>query len=296
MKRILRKIAIYIILILLSILSAVSYVVFVFPNNFAPSGFNGIATIIQHVFDINAGYLTILMNIPLIILVFIFVDKEFAVKTFVFLGTFSSALVLLEYLDLSAFVYHTESGTSTILGPIIAGIISGATVGVAVLFNCCSGGTDLCAALIHKYKPSFDFVWIAFMLNVSVAIVSYFVFGRNLEPVIMCIIYSYFTSSITDKFIKGSRAAIKFEVVTTMPNEVGKAIIEQLGHSATVIKGEGIYTKTEKSILFCIVNKDEIVKFKDILKDYPDTFAYASNVNFTIGKFRNPRPTNDKIA
>ncbi len=296
MKNIAKKILVYILLIVLSALSALSYVIFVFPNNFAPSGFNGIATIIQHVFGINAGYMTILLNIPLIILVFIFVDKEFAFKTFIFLGTFSASLVALEYVDLSDYVYYTESGTSTILGPIIAGIISGATVGIAVLFNCCSGGTDLCAALIHKYHPSFDFVWIAFVLNSSVAVISYFVFGHNLEPVIMCIIFSFFTGTISDKFIKGSRAAVKFEIVTTKPEEVSRAIIENLGHSATVIKGEGVYTKSEKSIILCIVNKDEIVKFKDILMRYPDTFAYVSNVNFTIGKFRNPRPTNDKLA
>lgn len=286
----------YAYLITLAFLSALSYVVFVFPNDFAPAGFNGIATIIQYVFNINAGYLAMVLNIPLIILVYIFVDKKFAINTFAFLIVFSGSLILFEHINLDWLIYHTDNGTSTIVGPIIAGIITGAVVGQAVLYNCCSGGTDLCAALVHRFYPSCNFAWVSFALNSAVAIVSYFVYGHKLEPVIMSIIYSYFTSSITDKFIKGSREAIKFEVVTNYPNEVGQAIIERLGHSATVFKGEGCYSKEEKSMLFCVVNKEEIVQFKEILTEYPETFACASNVNFTIGKFNNPKPQNDKIA
>lgn len=286
----------YTYLVILAFLSALSYVVFVFPNDFAPAGFNGIATIIQYVFNINAGYLSLILNIPLIILVYIFVDKHFAVNTLAFLLVFSGSLIAFEHIDLDWLIYHTDNGTSTIVGPIIAGIITGAVVGQAVLYNCCSGGTDLCAALVHRFRPSYDFAWVAFALNSAVAIISYFVYGYNIEPVIMSIIYSFFTSSITDKFIKGSREAIKFEVVTDYPDEVGNAIISRLGHSATIFKGEGCYTKEQKSMLFCVVNKEEIIEFKAILNEYPETFACASNVNFTVGKFRNPKPQNDKIA
>lgn len=297
LKLVMKKVSQYVSLTVLAIVSALSYVIFVFPNNFAPAGFNGIATIIQHIFHINAGYMSILLNIPLVILVFFLVDKQFALNTFAFLLIFSGSLVVFQdFVDLSWLMYATDNGTSTILGPIVAGIISGYTVGKAVLINCCSGGTDLCAALVHKFKPNYDFAWVAFILNASVAVVSFFVYGKNLEPVILSIIYSFFTSTITDKLIKGSREAIKFEVVTNYPEEVGKAIIERLGHSATVLRGEGAYTGAEKGVVLCVINKDEIVSFKKILLEFPDTFAYASNVNFTVGKFKNPRPQNDKIA
>lgn len=277
----------YVIIVLLATVSALSYVLFVFPNDFAPAGFNGIATIIQFVFGINAGYLSLLINIPLIILVFIFVDKEFAVKTLVFILVFSGTLLVLEKVDLSMFIYQTDNGTSAILGPVVAGIISGATVGAAFLLNSCSGGTELVSALIHKYKPEYNFVWVAFGLNVAVAVVSYFVYGYKIEPVILCILYSYFTSSVSDKMLKGNREAVKFEVVTEDAEKLGKEIISKLGHSATVLYGKGCYTGAEKKMLVCIINKYEIVQFKAILESYPDAFATVSNVNDTIGKFVN---------
>ncbi len=296
MKSIIKKSFEYVTIIALAIISALSYVMFVFPNDFAPAGFNGIATIIQYVFDINAGYLALLMNVPIIILVFIFVDKEFAIKTLVYIICFSGGLVLFQSIDMSMFIYRTDSGTSTILGPVVAGIISGATVGTAFLLNSCSGGTELVSALIHKFRPDLNFVWIAFGLNVIIAVMSYFVYGYNLEPVILCVLNSFFTSTISDKMLKGNREAVKFEVITTQPNEVGRAIIERLGHSATVFRGEGCYTKTEKNMLFCIINKYEIVQFKEILSEYPDTFAVVSNVNDTIGKFVNPRKKKSTVA
>ena len=71
-----KKIVGYLIFIVLALFSAISYQLFIFPNSFAPAGFNGIATMIQHIFGINVGYLSLIFNIPLIIAVYILVNKE----------------------------------------------------------------------------------------------------------------------------------------------------------------------------------------------------------------------------
>ena len=189
----------YLIFIALAALSALSYQLFIFPNSFAPAGFNGIATMIQHLFGINVGYLSLIFNIPLIIAVFVLVNKDFAVNTLVYILTFSGTLIVLEKVDLSALMYQTDTGTSTILGPLVAGILGGGILGVAFMMNCCSGGTELVAALIHKYKPSYDFVWVTFVLNAAVAVISFFVYGFKFEPVILCLSAASMTrSSLTD--------------------------------------------------------------------------------------------------
>lgn len=59
----------FLLISVLAVLSAVTYIIFIFPNSFAPAGFNGIATMIQYVFGFNAGYLSLLINIPLVIVV-----------------------------------------------------------------------------------------------------------------------------------------------------------------------------------------------------------------------------------
>ena len=286
----------YLGLIVLAAMSALSYQLFIFPNSFAPAGFNGIATMIQHLLGINVGYLSLIFNIPLIVVVFILVNKDFAINTLVYILTFSFALICLEKVDLSAIMYLTDNGTSTILGPLVAGILGGGILGIAFLMNSCSGGTELVAAIIHKYKPSYDFVWVSFVLNTFVAVLSFFVFDFRFEPVILCVLYCYALSVVSDKLLKGNKEAVRFEIVTDNPDEISHDVIEKLGHSCTLINAEGCYTHNEKNLLICIVNKHQIVQMKQILSKYPGTFANVSTVSYTIGQFKYPRETKSTVS
>lgn len=298
MNKFLKKSFEYFMIAILAVMSALCYVIFIFPNSFAPAGFNGIATMIQYITGTNVGYLSLLFNVPLIVAVFFLVDKEFALKTMVFILAFSGGLILMDepFLNLDQFIYRTDTGTSTILGPVVSGILTGAILGVVILFNSCSGGTELVALLIHKYKPSYNFAWVTFVLNSAVAIASYFVYDFEIEPVILCILFSFFYSNVSDRMLKGSREAIKFEIITDYPEEISEEIIQKLGHPATFINAEGCYTHDKKGMLMCIINKDQIVKLKQILSRYPDTFACISNVSSTVGKFSDKRKKSTTIT
>ena len=120
-----RKVLTYFVIICIALIAAVNYEIFVFPNKFAPAGLNGICTMIQYLTGINVGYMSLLINIPLAIWVYLKVSKPLAVRSMVYVAVFSVSLVVLEHVDLSAFAYATENGTSTILGPLVGGIIYG---------------------------------------------------------------------------------------------------------------------------------------------------------------------------
>ena len=121
-----KKILTYCMIVLLAILGAFNYHLFIFPNQFAPAGLNGICTMIQYISGISVGYLSLLINIPLAIAIFFKVSRPLAVRSMTYVAVFSTALVALDYIDLSGFAYATENGTSTILGPLVAGVITGA--------------------------------------------------------------------------------------------------------------------------------------------------------------------------
>ena len=120
-----RKVLTYFVIAAVAFLSAVNYEIFIFPNEFAPSGINGICTMIQYVTGIRVGYLSLLINIPLALWCYFEVSKPVALRSMVYVGVFSLALVILDNVDLSAFAYATENGTSKILGPLVGGIIQG---------------------------------------------------------------------------------------------------------------------------------------------------------------------------
>lgn len=179
---------------------AVSYAVFVFPNSFAPAGLNGLATMVQYLFHIQLGYLSLIINLPLILLAWRWLDRDFAFKSLLFTLVFSGASLLLEKADLSWVSYRTEY--SAILGPAVAGIISGAVYGVVLRQNGSTGGTDILAAWIRKKHPETSLVWVIFGLNAAVASLSFFVYGYQIEPVILCLLYCYLSSRVSDGILK----------------------------------------------------------------------------------------------
>lgn len=281
-----KKVLTYLVIIVIALASAINYEIFVFPNRFAPSGLNGICTMIQHLFGISVGYLSLLINIPLAIAVYRKISKPLAIRSMVYVVTFSLALVILDHVDLSRFYYVTENGTSTILGPLVAGIIYGACYCLLLQASAYSGGTDFIAALIHKNRPEQNTLWIIFMLNVVVAAISFFVYDYRIEPVILCILYSFTSSTVTDRMSKSGRSALRFEIVTDYPQEISDAIIHQLHHSATLIPGKGMYLGKQTNILICVVNKSQMAALSRIVRSYPNTFAVMSNVSEVMGNFK----------
>ena len=268
----------------LALIMATSYALFVFPNAFAPAGINGLATIVQYLFHISVGYLSLLINLPLILIAWKKLDADFAKKSLVFTLVFSGVTLILNHVDLSGIVY--DSGSSAILGPAAAGVVSGAVYGLVIRLNGSTGGTDIVAAWVHKLHPEVSLVWMIFALNASVAVLSFFVYGYQFEPVILCLLYCYLSSRISDGILKGGKSALKFEVITRHPEELSAKLLQELHHGVTLIPAEGMFSKTPNYLLICVVNRHQVVQFQNILLSFPDTFAYVSNVNETLGNFK----------
>lgn len=268
-----------------AMIMALSYHIFVYPNQFAPAGLPGVATIIQHLFGINVGYLTLLVNIPLLLVVYFCVNKEFALNSAIYALVFSGALILLDYVDLNKFVYHTDNGTSTILAPLAGGVVSGFSYSIAMKRNGCTGGTDLIGAWVHHYHPERNMLWVIFSINAVVAVASYFVYDFRIEPVILCLLYCFISSKVCDIMLKGFKEAVKFEIITDRPDELADELMRALQHGVTEIPAVGGFTHSNKTLLICVVDKHQIVKFQKIIGRFPGTFAYLSSVKETLGNF-----------
>ena len=281
-----KKVLTYAVIVCIALTSALSYSLFIFPNSFAPAGLNGICTMIQYVAGINVGYMSLLINIPLALLVYLKVSKPLAIRSMVYVITFSLALVVLEKVDLSALAYETENGTSTILGPLVAGIVSGGCYSLLYRASAYSGGTDFVAALIHKNHPEKSVIFLILGLNVVVALSSFFVYDYKMEPVILCILYSFTSSTVSDRLMKNGRSAVRFEIITAHPQEISDAIIHKLHHSATLVPGKGMYLGKQTNILICVVNRTQVAAMSEIVRSYPDTFAIVSHVGEVMGNFK----------
>lgn len=279
-----KKVLTYLVIVGIAVVYALSYQLFVFPNKFAPAGLSGICTMIQYVFGINVGYLSLLINIPLAIWVYLSVSKPLALRSMTFVVVFSLSLVVLENVDLSVFAYSGES--SRILGPLVGGIINGACYSQLLKASAYTGGTDFIAALIHKNHPEKSIFGLIFAMNAAVAVISYFVYDYKMEPVILCILYSFASSTLSERVTKSGRTAVRCEIITDRPQEISDAIIGKLRHSATLIPARGMYSGKETNVLICVVNKTQVAALSSIIRSFPNTFAVFSQANEVMGNFR----------
>lgn len=275
--------------VLLAILFAISYVLFVIPNNYAPTGISGICTMIQFKTGFSLGWLSLIINVPFCVFTFFAVNKEFAVKSLVFTVVYSVAYILFSgWSALDAYVYRSPE-SDTILPCIIGGILSGLVYGFTFKINSSTGGVDHISRYVNKKNPNFNFFWVTFIINFAVAASSFFVFGKEgaeaYKPVVLSALYAFMSSFIGDFIIKGGNTAYKFFIITPHAEEIEKEILKTIRHTSTRWTGIGAYTGEEKQVLVCVVNKHQLEQCKNIVKKYDETFTFVETVNETIGFF-----------
>lgn len=276
----------YIALVIIAMLSALNYEIFISQNSFAPAGINGIGTMVQHVAGFSIGYMSLLINIPMLIVAAFTLNRSYAFRTLTFVLTFSFSLLFLQSIDISPIIFIASDGGAAIMASVAAGFFTGIIYSLSIRLGGSTGGTDIVGAFIHSKFPEYDTVWIVFAINAVVAIASFFVYGLSYQPVILCIIYCFVSSRVGDRILKGAHSALRFEVITKEPEAIATEIIQKLHHGCTVINAKGMYSHKEQTMLICIVNRRQIVDFENILKKYDHTFSSVSDVSRTFGNFK----------
>ena len=264
---------------ILAALSALNYAIFIFPNQFAPAGLDGLCTMFQDVTGINIGYASFVINAPLLIIACIKLNKDYAAKNIVFILSFSATSALLGLVDLSAFHFYTETSTSVVLAPVAAGVIRGIIYALTLALGGASGGIDIIAALVKKKQPHLNLMTIIFIINMGVAICSYFVYGNHLEPVICGIIYFYITSQTSTHIQVSKKQNAKIEIITSFDQQLCAQINEKLHLTATILDSHGAYANTHNKMVVCIAPKKQLPLVKDLATQFPEAVYFISTVN-----------------
>jgi len=264
---------------LIAVISALNYCIFVFPNKFAPAGIDGICTMIQDVFDINMGYLSLLINIPLLIVAFIMLNRDYAIKSFLYVVVFSVAVIFIKDANI---YYFTQNGTSTVLSPIASGAIRGILYAYTIKLNGSAGGVDIISSVIKIKRPHLNFMDNIFIINTLIAIMSFWVYGMNIEPVICSILYAYISSYTCNHIRSKKQENIKYEIITKTPDEIISYINNELHQTATVIDAKGAYSDENTNVVLCITKKNYAPHLEKFLLDFPNCITFKSYTQDSI--------------
>lgn len=251
--------------------------VFNAPSNIAPGGVTGISILINYLFGLPIALLTLVINIPLLILAFCFLGKTFTIKT---MKTVLIMTLMLTVVGQYVPVYEGER----ILAALFGGVLSG--VGAAMVFmrSSTSGGTDIIARLIQKKRPDIAVGRLLLILDVVVLASAAMVY-RNIESALFALVGIYARTQILDSILCGLDMGKVLLVVSDKHDEMAREINSHLGRGCTMLDAKGTYTMQSRPMLMCVVRKSQYYDLKKMVNALdPDAFIIAVEANEIIGK------------
>ena len=215
------------------------------------------------------------LNIPVFIIALIVLGKDFVTKTLLGAVSFAVWLYLIPTYDIC--------GGDFLLAVALGGLLDGVGIGLIFLTNSTSGGTDMVSAILHKFFKHYSVPSILFVVDGLIVVLGAFVLGfRNAMYGIITI---YVLTKISDTMLEGVKFAKLVYIISDEYDKIAKLIMSEMDRGVTALAAKGMYTNKDKSMLFCVVGKKEIVKIKEIAAvTDPKSLIIVSDVREVFGE------------
>lgn len=251
---------------------------FLIPSEIVAGGVGGIGTIIYYATgkSIPVGYSFFAINSILILIALRILGSRFGIKTIFAIVVGSVLLALQQRWITEPFV------DDKFMASIIGGILAGVGVGITITQGGSTGGTDIVAMMINKYKnigPGRIILYIDIFIIAS----SYFIFKD-----ISTIVYGYVEMAIAaytiDMMISGSKQSAQLFIISTKYEEVAEKLSEVTGRGLTMVHTTGWYTREENRMLMIVVRKHETQHVFKVIKEVdPKAFISMGSVMGAYG-------------
>ena len=265
----------YAVITLGALVLALGQLVFIKPLHIPLGGVSGVALVVNYLWKLPIGLVSIVLNLPLFVLGWRTMGREFFYKT-VYATVVNS--IFLDILDpiLPAFP------VVMLLAALYGGIVMGAGYGLLFRAGGTSGGIDIVSKWLNG-KKDIPVGTTNFIINIFVIIGSAAIYG-NPDSALYALVTSYVSSVVIDKMVYGMDAQKSALIITGKPVEVSRGIMEQLHRGVTAMEGVGMYTGDKRTVLLCAVRRHETGTLKRIiLQEDAHAFMLISNTNEVFG-------------
>ena len=265
----------YAVITLGALVLALGQLVFIKPLHIPLGGVSGVALVANYLWELPIGLVSIVLNLPLFVLGWRTMGREFFYKT-VYATVANS--IFLDILDPILPAFPVEM----LLAALYGGIVMGAGYGLLFRAGGTSGGIDIVSKWLNG-KKDIPVGTTNFIINIFVIIGSAAIYG-NPDSALYALVTSYVSSVVIDKMVYGMDAQKSALIITGKPVEVSRGIMEQLHRGVTAMEGVGMYTGDKRTVLLCAVRRHETGTLKRIiLQEDAHAFMLISNTNEVFG-------------
>lgn len=269
----------YLMIALGMILYGIGWTVFLLPNDITTGGVPGIASIVFWATGFPVQYTYFLINAVLLMLALKILGFKFSIKTIFAVFTLTFFLSLIQKLTADMHLLQDQPFMACVLGASFCG--SG--IGIAFSSNGSTGGTDIIAAIINKYR---DITLGRVMMICDMIIItsSYFVL-KDWEKVVYGFVTLYVCSFVLDQIVNSARQSVQFFIFSKEYEKIADRITKETHRGVTVLDGIGWYSKHNVKVLVVLAYKRQSIDIFRLVKDIdPNAFISQSSVIGVYGE------------
>ncbi|MBQ6254827.1 MAG: YitT family protein [Bacteroidales bacterium] len=294
-KNILRTIKEYLLITLGIVIYTCGWTIFLTPNNMFGGGVSGISAIIQFATGIKMGYTYFVINAVLLLISLFIIGPSFGVKTVYAIFLASFCLNIEQTLIPAQFIQDFALSNGKLLCSIIGGSMAGLGIGMSISQGGSSGGTDIIALIITKYRnisPGKVILLIdVFIIVSSLLVPSFTADGQRLPFVDKFITAVYgmiivtVCGNVADLYLAGAKQSVQVFIMSHEFEAIADMIAKDFHRGVTVLEGRGWYTKQVSSVLMVITRKSDVnLLLRSIKAIDPDAFLSVSSVAGVYGR------------
>jgi uncharacterized membrane-anchored protein YitT (DUF2179 family) len=272
-----RNVVKYLVIIIGSAVFAVGFQFFMYPNNIVSGGAVGVAMIINKLFNVPVGVMTIIINIPLFIIAWRNFGTDFLIGSLVGMALSSVFMDTLAVLNISL----TDD---PMLACIIGGAIKGIGLGMVYYVGATTGGVDIVAKLLRMKNPHINFGTLLMLLDAAI-IVAYAIILNKYESAMYSVIAMFVVSKVIDLVLYGTDISSVCYIISERSDEIAHEIISGHMHrGVTILDGKGAYSGKDKQVIMCVIKRQQISEIRRIIRNIDDNaFFIVSDAKNVFG-------------
>ncbi|PYZ93707.1 hypothetical protein CR194_11170 [Salipaludibacillus keqinensis] len=262
------------VILVASIILGFAFNLFLLPHEVLTGGVTGLAMVFGLLTPINTGYWIFILNIPILVLGWMKLGKEFIGNSVFSVIVTSISMIYIPIIQVT---------DDALLSSVFGGVIAGAAIGIIIRFYSSTGGFDVVSLVLIK-KWDVPLGGLIFALNSIVVVISGFFFAWDLALYTMLSIY--ITGLVIDR-VHTRHIKLSLMVVSSKGEELKKELLNNLVRGITVIEGQGAYSGESKKVLYTVITRYELAIIRPILKEIdPNAFVSVSESMEVMGNFR----------
>ncbi|MBF0714120.1 YitT family protein [Gemella sp. GH3] len=259
-------------------LYAFSFTHLIMQSKMAEGGGTGIALLIYYITGIPTSFGNLIVNIPLLILGYKILSNKTMIYTLYGIGMITAWLYFFEHYKITL-----DLGGDRLLSALFGGGLAGLGLALVFLFGGSTGGVDIIAMIFNKYYK----IPIGRSIQVvdAIIILATLAILKDIPAILYTLIYIYILTKVIDFILEGGLPAKAVMIISPKIEEISDQISMKLSRGMTFLKGEGVFSRKDINVGYCVVSIREIKELKEIIYSIDDTaFVTINNVHDVMGE------------